>query len=89
MQRFYPAVVEKESGSDYGVWFPDFPGCVSADADLETALLSAVEALQLHVDGLLDDGSPIPEPSRRFGDQGTCLALIPVLVSKKGRKGAA
>ena len=57
------ALLRKEPGSDYGVDFPDFPGCVTAGTDLEDARLMAAEALAFHVDGMLSDGEAIPQPS--------------------------
>lgn len=60
----YLAVVHKEPNSDFGVSFPDFPGCVTAGATLDEAKNMAHDALLLHVKGLLEDGEPIPVPSR-------------------------
>ncbi len=57
----YIALLWKEDSSDFGVSFPDFPGCVSAGSSLEEARLLAAEALQLHVDGMLEDGEELPE----------------------------
>ena len=57
------ALLRKELGSDYGVDFPDFPGCVTAGTDLEDARLMAAEALTFHVEGMLSDGDVIPLPS--------------------------
>ena len=59
----YIALIHKEPGSDYGVSFPDFPGCVTAGVTLDEARLEAVEALALHVDGMIEDGEAIPEPA--------------------------
>ncbi|MFY9875652.1 MAG: type II toxin-antitoxin system HicB family antitoxin, partial [Rhodomicrobium sp.] len=42
---YYPALVDKDAESDFGVSFPDFPGCVSAGETLEDALIGAQEAL--------------------------------------------
>lgn len=61
--RYYPAVVEKESDSDYGVFFPDFPGCVGAGATLEEAVRDAEAALKLHAEGMMEDGEELPAPS--------------------------
>jgi predicted RNase H-like HicB family nuclease len=61
--RQYIAIIHKDADSDYGVSFPDFPGCVSAGASLDDAHRMAAEALQLHVEGLTEDGEPIPEPT--------------------------
>ena len=48
MQAYF-AVVEKEPASDYGVFFPDLPGCVTAGHDFNQALAWAHEALELHL----------------------------------------
>lgn len=59
----YIALLRKQPDSDFGVDFPDFPGCVTAGVTLEDARRMAAEALQLHLEGLQEDGTPIPEPS--------------------------
>ena len=59
----YLATIHKDPDSDYGVSFPDLPGCVSAGIDLDEARDMAAEALALHLEGLVADGDPIPYPS--------------------------
>jgi predicted RNase H-like HicB family nuclease len=59
----YIALLRKDQRSDYGVDFPDFPGCITAGRTLEEARRMAVEALAFHVDGMRQDGEPIPRPS--------------------------
>ncbi len=59
----YIALIHKDAGSDYGVSFPDFPGCVSVGATLDEARAMAVEALALHIEGMAEDGEAMPEPS--------------------------
>ena len=59
----YIAYLHKDRKSDYGVSFPDFPGCVTAGKSLEEARRMAVEALALHIGGMAEDGEAIPEPS--------------------------
>lgn len=63
MLRYYPAVIEKEAESDYGVSFPDFPGCVSAGATATKAMDGGAEALALHIRGMIEDKAPLPEPT--------------------------
>ena len=46
----------------YGVSFPDFPGCVSVGDTVDDAVRQGGEALAFHVEGLRDDGEPIPAP---------------------------
>lgn len=57
------AYLHKDKNSDYGVSFPDFPGCITAGSTLEEAHSMAIEALALHVAGMREDGEPIPSPS--------------------------
>jgi predicted RNase H-like HicB family nuclease len=59
----YIALLRKDAASDYGVEFPDFPGCVTAGRTLEEARAMAAEALALHLDGMREDREPIPDPS--------------------------
>ena len=59
----YIALIHKEAASDYGVSFPDLPGCVTAGSTLDEARAMAQEALALHLEGLAEDGEAIPEPS--------------------------
>ena len=65
MSITYVALVHraKKKGAVYGVIFPDFPGCVSAGKTLEEALENAREGLLFHIDGLLDAGEVLPEPT--------------------------
>ena len=59
----YIALIHKDPDSDYGVSFPDFPGCISVGATLDEARGMAEEALAFHIDGMTEDGNAIPEPS--------------------------
>jgi predicted RNase H-like HicB family nuclease len=60
----YIAYLHKESKSDFGVSFPDFPGCVTAGKSLEEASRKAPEALAFHIAGMREDGEKIPKPSK-------------------------
>jgi predicted RNase H-like HicB family nuclease len=59
----YIALIHKEPTSDYGVSFPDLPGCVSAGATLDEARAMASEALAFHAEGMAEDGEALPPPS--------------------------
>ncbi len=61
--RQYIAIIHKDPSSDYGVSFPDFPGCISAGRTLDEARTMGEEALTFHIEGLVEDGNAIPEPS--------------------------
>ena len=65
--RSYIGLIHKDADSDFGVSFPDFPGVVTAGITLDDARTMAEEALALHVEGLVEDGETIPEPSTLEG----------------------
>jgi predicted RNase H-like HicB family nuclease len=60
--HYYIALIHKEPRSDFGVMFPDFPGCVSGGKTYEEALQMGAEALAFHAEGMLADGETIPGP---------------------------
>ena len=60
----YIAIVHKESKSNFGVSFPDFPGCITAGNSIDEAKDMAHEALTLHIKGMMEDGENIPSPSK-------------------------
>ena len=81
MKRTYIGLVHKEQQSDYGVSFPDLPGCVTAGRTLEEAKEMAAEALALHLEGLACSDNEIPEPSSADAvvahpDAGSAVALL-------------
>ncbi len=57
----YAVVIEK-TGNGYAAGLPALPGCVAAGDTLEETKALIVEAVSFHVEGLVDDGLPIPEP---------------------------
>jgi predicted RNase H-like HicB family nuclease len=56
----YPVVIHKDRKSDYGVSVPDLPGCISAGATVDEALAMVREAIELHLEGLIEEGGVIP-----------------------------
>lgn len=61
--KTYIALIRKEEGSCYGVDFPDFPGCIAAGNTVEEAQARAVSVLDFHVEGMAEDGDPLPKPT--------------------------
>ena len=60
--RFPVAIEPGDDKHAWGVVVPDLPGCFSAGETLDEAIANAPEAILLHIEGLLDDGRPLPEP---------------------------
>jgi predicted RNase H-like HicB family nuclease len=59
----YIALIHKDQHSSFGASFPDLPGCISAADSLEGLRPMIEESLSLHIEGLLEDGDALPEPS--------------------------
>ena len=59
-KRLYPAVLERGPRGALGAWFPDFPGCVAGGRSQEEAIERAEGALARAVDGMAEQGRPLP-----------------------------
>lgn len=62
MTKRYAIVVEK-ARSNYAAYVPDLPGCVATGPTVEETERLLRQAIATHVEGLREDGIPIPEPS--------------------------
>jgi predicted RNase H-like HicB family nuclease len=60
----YAVVIEKGE-RNYSAYVPDLPGCVSVGDTLEEATAEIREAIEFHLEGMREDGLPIPMPSSR------------------------
>jgi predicted RNase H-like HicB family nuclease len=60
----YAIVVEK-AGENYSAYVPDLPGCIATGRTPEETEQLIREAVELHLNGLREDGLPIPQPSSR------------------------
>jgi predicted RNase H-like HicB family nuclease len=62
---YYPAALipYRDGSGQYGVVFPDLPGCVSVGNNIEHAIVMAQEALSLHLSGMMEDGDILPVSS--------------------------
>src|SRR5579859_1258369 len=54
------ACLHGDAKSNFGVSFPDFPGCITAGKSLDEARRKAPEALAFHIAGMLEDGKKSP-----------------------------
>ena len=58
----YAIVIEKVPGSNYSAYVPDLPGCVGAAETLDEIKTLMQEAVEIHVQGMREDGLSVPEP---------------------------
>ncbi len=59
------AIVIEQAAANYSAYVPDLPGCVATGSTVEEAEAQIREAITFHLDGLREDGSPVPPPSSR------------------------
>lgn len=59
------AIVIENAGGNYSAYVPDLPGCVATGATIQETEQAIREAIEFHLEGLREDGNPIPPPSSR------------------------
>lgn len=59
MHRFL--IVIENAGRNFSAYSPDLPGCVATGATRDETERNMYEAIQMHIEGLVEDGLPIPE----------------------------
>jgi len=57
------AIVIENAGPNYSAYVPDLPGCIATGATVEEVEREIREAIEFHLEGMREDGSPIPQPS--------------------------
>ena len=57
------AVIFEKSANGYGAYVPDLPGCVAVGDTIEETQKLIGEAIELHLEGMREDGEPIPMPT--------------------------
>jgi predicted RNase H-like HicB family nuclease len=60
----YAIVIEKADGN-YSAYVPDLPGCVATGKTTEEVESQIREAIEFHLEGMREDGSPIPQATSR------------------------
>jgi predicted RNase H-like HicB family nuclease len=63
MKRY--AIVVENAGPNLAAYVPDLPGCVATGESKEEVERRIREAIELHLEGMVEDGMPIPEPTSR------------------------
>ena len=59
----YLIVIERADDGGYGAWAPDLPGCVALGDTIEDAERQMREAIAFHLEGLREQGEPVPTPT--------------------------
>ncbi|WP_286078966.1 type II toxin-antitoxin system HicB family antitoxin [Faecalibaculum rodentium] len=73
--KTYLAVMEP-CDSGYGVYFPDFPGCVASGKTIDQAARIAKDALSMHYYTLEEESEEIPEPSQSLSAEDTAGNVV-------------
>ena len=60
----YAIVIEQAEGN-YSAYVPDLPGCVATGGTIEEVESQIREAIEFHLEGMREDGTPIPPPASR------------------------
>jgi predicted RNase H-like HicB family nuclease len=60
-QMKYLVVIEKAQ-TNYAAYIPDLPGCIATAATLDELQQNTRSAVAMHLEGLREDGLPVPEP---------------------------
>jgi predicted RNase H-like HicB family nuclease len=58
----YAVVIEKTKGN-YSAYVPDLPGCVATGATVPKVEVAIRAAIKMHLEGMREDGLPIPAPT--------------------------
>jgi predicted RNase H-like HicB family nuclease len=61
MRRY--AIVIERARKNFAAYVPDLPGCVATGATVEETERLLREAIELHIEGMREDGLTVPEPS--------------------------
>ena len=69
----YTVVIEG-TPNNFAAYVPDLPGCVATASSREELLKEIREAIEFHIEGMLQDGEPVPEPQ-------ATVAVVDVAVS--------
>lgn len=62
------AVVFEQTPNNYGAYAPDVPGCISTGKTWDKIQGMIREALTFHIEDLLEQGEPLPEPKMSIGE---------------------
>lgn len=81
----YAIVIEKAK-TNYSAYIPDVPGCVATGKTLQEVKQHMKDALEFHLEGMLQDGEPWPESGSRCGYADVDVAAVKKLAGRENRK---
>jgi predicted RNase H-like HicB family nuclease len=56
------AIIIENNGNGCSAYVPDLPGCIAAGDTVKEVRKLIAEAIQMHLEGMREDGNPMPEP---------------------------
>ena len=59
------AIVIENAGANFSAYVPDLPGCIATGATVAETEAQIREAIEFHLEGMKEDGAPIPPPTSR------------------------
>ena len=62
------AVVFERAPNNYAAYVPELPGCISTGKDWDEMQWMIREAIEFHIEALIEDGDPVPEPTMSIRD---------------------
>ena len=62
-------VVLEDAGTNFSAYVPDLPGCVSTGKTIEDTVAHIREAMELHLEGMREDGEAVPPATHRLSDR--------------------
>ena len=54
-------IIIEKAGANYSAYSPDLPGCIATGATRQEVEVNMYEAIEMHLEGIREDGLPIPE----------------------------
>ncbi len=67
----FTVLIEKTPDGGYGAYVPDLPGCIGMGSTKDELIENIAEAIRLHLEGLKEEGMPVPKAST----EAECLIL--------------
>lgn len=62
------AIVIENGPNNYSAYVPDLPGCITTGKTFEEVKQLMQEAIEFHIEGLREDGLPVPKPSTQVAE---------------------